>query len=69
LTIAKLSMLHDATHAQVREAITRTPALEGVIGEPRLLRVESGYGIKKPPGIPASSVASSAWCAFARARR
>ena len=34
-------MLHDATHAQVREAITRIHALECVIGEPRLLRVEN----------------------------
>jgi hypothetical protein len=34
-------MLHDATHAQVREAIARIHALECVIGEPRLLRVEN----------------------------
>ncbi len=33
-------MLHDATHSQVREAITRIQALACVIGEPRLLRVE-----------------------------
>ena len=32
-------MLHDATHAQVREAIARIQALACVIGEPRLLRV------------------------------
>ena len=33
-------MLHDATHAQVREAITRIASLPPVEGEPTLLRVE-----------------------------
>jgi hypothetical protein len=33
-------MLHDATHAQVREAIARITALPAVEGAPTLLRVE-----------------------------
>ena len=33
-------MLHDATHAQVREAIARITALTPVEGTPTLLRVE-----------------------------
>ncbi len=33
-------MLHDATHAQVREAIARITALQAVEGAPTLLRVE-----------------------------